>query len=159
MTLLKLACLLYISVYAVRPPSGPSDRRRILSRYTRQLTSTTGKHYQLFSQSAPSEPNSTSKHNSRRIQSAKPKLYRTENADVQSKNQHLIHKRQRPVSASAASNIEPNVFGFDSGKAVCGAADTGFSFAEVQSTLQQVTTHTENLRLSLMKKHKGKYEM
>ena len=149
----------FFSVCAVRPPSGPSDRQRILSGYTRQLSPTSGKTYKFLSSLATSsEQNSTIKHSARRTQSAKPRLYRSEINKVSWKKESLEHEEQRPVSASAVNNIEPNVYGLNSGKLVCGSTDTSFS-QKVQSTLHQMTTNQENTPVHPVKKHQGKYEV
>ena len=96
---------------------------------------------------------------SRRIQSAKPRLYRSENAEkalVKAK----VTKKVRPASAFATSHIEPNVYGYESGKMLSGTNDkSNFSLEAMKSALTKEIASEDSLQTYPVERNKGKYEM
>ena len=149
-----------ISVYTGKPPSIPLSRQKILSGYTRQLSSATAKDYKLLSSPImDNKMKGVAIKDSRRVQSAKPRLYRSENAEkaiVKAK----VTTKQRPASALATSHIEPNVYGYESGKMLSGTSDkSNFSLEALKSALTKEIESRNSLQTDPVERSKGKYEM
>ena len=101
----------------------------------------------------------TTTKNPRRVQSAKPRLYRSEKAEKEIVKAKVTTKL-RPASAFATSNIEPDIYGYGSGKILSETSDkSNFLLETVNSALTEEFSSQNIFQTYPVERNKGKYEM
>ena len=95
--------------------------------------------------------------NPRRAQSAKPRLYRAESEDKAVGKEAVVTKL-RPSSAYATSSIEPDVYGYESGKMLSGTGDN-FLLESMKPALTTEIASRDTFQAYPVERNKEKYEM
>ena len=97
--------------------------------------------------------------NSRRVQSAKPRLYRSENTEKEIVKAKETTKL-RPTSAFTTNNIELDIYGYESGKMLCETSDKSNCVLESMNSALTKEISSQNIFQTYpIERNKGKYEM